>query len=177
MKGKVGMFPLELLSQTIPAYSVAGRFGLDVLGLLWRVRDGADDAGFRLCAYSDLSRLSGIDELFEQGAPSRVERGALRDQVLVVRPRGEFFSNDELALTQVRRQEDRLSIDLTITHVENPNGEPAPRDLYVVLAVDTGKRPPHSLELLFNGRWRDSQGNETPLAGPVAPPQTIEFSD
>jgi hypothetical protein len=171
------MFPLDILSQAVPAYRLADRFGVDVLGLLWPPRDGAGNEGVRLCAYGDLSRPPGIDELFERDAPPSVSSAALRDHVLVVRPRGEFFSTDELALSRVRRQAGRWTIDLAITHVENPNGEPAPRDLYVVLSIEVGNRPPQSLELRFDGWRRDFQGNETPSAEPVAPSQTIRFSE
>lgn len=170
------MFPLDVLSQTTPAYRVAGRFGVDVFCLLWPTRGEPAGEGVRLCAHDDLSRLPDLAELFVRTAPARVERAALRDHALIAHPRGEFFSTDELALAQVQLSENRCSVDLAITHVENPNGIPAPRELYVVLTIEAGSRPPHSLELRFHGRQRDSQGNETPLDAPVAPPLAIELS-
>ena len=171
------MFPLDVLSPKSPTYRLAGRFGIDVLGLLWPTDGKAKGEGVRLCAHGELSRLSSIDGLFGQDASLRVPHKVLRDHVLIVRPRGEFFSTDELTLTQMRRDDDHWAIDLEITRVETPNGIPAPRDLYVVLAINTGDHPPQHLELRFSGHRRDSQGNETPLAEPVSPPQVIEFSE
>lgn len=170
------MFPLDAMSHSLPAHQQAGRLGVDVLGLLWPLRGAAGGEGVRLYASADLARPLDIDALFAQRAPARVPRAALRDHLLVVRPRGEFFGTDELALSQMRWHDDRWSIDLEITRCENQDGEPAPRDLYVVLCVNMGNRPLRSLALQYSGRRRDFKGNETQMAEPVAPAQLIEFS-
>src|SRR5262245_34707370 len=127
------MFLSNLLSRSVPAYRLAGGFGVDVLGLLWPVGDAGGGEGLSLVARADLARPLDLDALFAQPPPSRIYRAALSDHLLVARPRGTFFSTDELSLSQVRRHEDRWTIDLEITHCESQDGEPAPRDLYVLL--------------------------------------------
>lgn len=170
------VFPLDVLERSAPAHQLAGRFGVDVLGLLRPLQASSADEGARLCRYADLARSLDFGAIFGQGAPSRVSRAALRDHVLVVRPRGDFFSTDELALAQLRGPDDQWSLGLEITHCESQDGEPAPRDLYVLLCLEVGDRPLRSLALHFNGRRRDVHGNATPLAAPIAPAQFIEFS-
>jgi hypothetical protein len=171
------MFSLDTLAQAVPASRLGGRFGVEVLGLLYPIRSEVSGRGIRLLAFSDLSRPLDPEELFQRSSPSQGSLASLRDHVLVVCPSGEFFSTDELALLHMRREHDQWSIDLEITHYQNPNLDPEPRDLCIVLSIDAGNRPFRSLVLQFSGRWRDYQGNETPMPKPVAPNQVIEFSD
>jgi hypothetical protein len=171
------MFLSNLLSQTVPAYRLAGGFGIDVLGLLQPVGAAGGGDGLRLYAHADLARPLDLDALFAQPPPARLSRAALSDHLIVARPRGTFISTDELTLSQVRRQEDRCTVDLEITRCESQDGEPAPRVLYVLLCIDVGDRPLQSLTLQFGARRRDVQGSETPLDAPAAPAQTIAFSE
>jgi hypothetical protein len=170
------MLSLDALVRSVPAYQVAGRFAVDVVGILRPPRPGAGDDGPARYRLADAARPLEVEELFAQSAPS-LTPSALGDRALVVRPHGEFLSTDQLALSQVTRDEGLWSIDLEITRSESQDGSPAPRDLYVVLRLDAGRHPLRRLELRFKGRWRDFQGGEKELAEPLSPVQVIEFSD
>jgi hypothetical protein len=171
------MFPLDVLSQTVPSYQVAGRFGVEVMGLFYPRRAAVEPESNRLIPRAELTGLIDLPTRFEQSVRSPISRAALHDQALACRPQGEFFSTDELSGVQIRRDQDQCLIELVLTRHENPDGEAAPRDLYLMLYVEEGNRPLRRLELQFRGRWRDFRGNEIALTEPVAVTQLIEVTD
>jgi hypothetical protein len=173
----MNMFPLNVLSQSVSTFQIAGRVGVDLLGLLLPVRPKTKSKGIRLCSSTKLAGSSHLQTLFDQHGQASVSLSFLRDHLLVARPRGQFFSTDELALKGLRREDDQWSIDVIITHRENQDGEPAPRDLYVVLQIDPGRRPVRSLILQFSGQTRDFYGKETLLSRPIAPVERIKFTN
>jgi hypothetical protein len=171
------MFPLGSVSHRIPAHQIAGRLALDVLCILRDVRDGGHAEGVILCAYTDFADGEDFESVFGRPGTSVVPRHALRNHLLAVRISGEFFSTDRLVPAQMDARSEHWFIDFELTRMENFNGEPAPRELWVLLAIEPGKQPLQSVTLRFQGRLRDFLGNETPIPEPVVAPQTISFSD
>jgi hypothetical protein len=171
------MFPLDALSQSVPSYQAAGRFGVEVMGLFYQRRAAVEPDSNRLIPLADLTGPIDLPARFEQSARSPISRAALHDQALVCRPQDEFFSTDELTGVQIRRDQDQCLIEVVLTRHENPDGEPAPRDLYLVVYVEEGNRPLRRLVLQFSGRRRDFKGNEIALTEPVAVTQHIEVLD
>lgn len=167
---------LDELAQSIPAHQIAGRFGVQLLAVLRPRGEGArgGEGGWRL---QDPARPLDLEGLFARSTPPRVSLASLRERLLVARPRGEFFSLDEVSLRHARREDERLTVELLVTRPESPDGEPAPRDLFILLGIDAGVNPPRRLSLTFDGRGVDTRGNETPLAVTSGEPLTIEFED
>ena len=69
-----------------------------------------------------------------------------------------------------KRGQDRV-LSVLVSRVENPNLEPAPRDLFVVVVVGTVDRP-ERIVVEFAGRLLGVDGNERPLDD-LPPPQVI----
>jgi len=168
------MFPLDILAKAVPAYRLAGRFGMDAFGLLWP-RSANLDEGIRLFPLAGATDAFDPEVFFRQERPLQVSRAMLRNHALLAHPRGEFFSTDKLALSEVKMDGDDYRVGFSVTHFENPNGEPAPRDLYVVLSVEFGDSRPQSLTLHFSGLWRNFRGEETTAAEPAASPLRLNF--
>jgi hypothetical protein len=170
------MFPLELFSKSVPAHRLAGQFGVEAFGVLWPVSHGTGE-GIRFLPLAGVGDSFDPEVLFRGNLPVRVPQAALRDHVLVVRTRGEFFSTDRLAVPDVRVDGDVWWIDFSVTHVESPDGEPAPRDLYVVIAINTGAARLRRLTLQFRARWRSFQGEESAMSDQAAPSEVVEFAE
>ena len=170
----VGGFPLAGWDH---APGQVARLGMDVRLLLRPPGPGRDGVWSYpidgLVPTLDLAAI-GVTE-----GDARVTRAALRDHGLIVRCRGRCFSTDELAITQIRRDGERWSLGLELTHHENQDGEPAPRDLYVLLVVDPGDRPLRAIALDVHERWRDVRAHEIPAPAPAPPPPApvIEITD
>ena len=166
------MFPLDGVVADAAGQRMAGRVGVDLLCVLGPVSaSGAETAA--LVPAAALAGPPAFDTMFNRTG-MRIARASLRDHALVLRARGGFQSTDQVAVAQIDTRGDRWSIGLDIAHVENPNLEPAPRDLYVIVALE-GDRPPGSIAVQFAGRQRDTRGVERPLADPVAPPLIVEL--
>lgn len=170
------MFSLDVLTHLIPTYQIVGRFGVDILAFFYKTIDSVTAEGVRLFNQRDPTQPFNLETVLRQSPLSYVPRTALRDSILVILLRGEFLSADKLAVSQMRRDADQWSVDLEITHFENLDGEPAPRDLCLALSIDMGNDPVPSLVLNFKGHWSDFQGNVTPLPDPVAPSHVIKFT-
>jgi hypothetical protein len=170
------MFPLGSVSHRIPAHQITGRIGLDVLCIFRNLSDADHAERVILCAYTDFANPEALESIFGRPTTSVVPREALRNHVLAVSIQGEFFSTDRLVPAQVDARGDHWLIDFELTRMENFNGEPAPRELWVLLAIEPGKQPLQSLTLRFEGRLCDFLGKETPIPEPVGAPQTISFS-
>jgi hypothetical protein len=149
------MLPLQDLAQTFPAHQIAGRFGLEILGLLWPVSDGPPHEGVRLYTNPDPARPLNLTAVFSQSAPSVISRAVLHDHFVVAACRGEFFSTDKIALIQLNAIGEEWLINLEVTHIENVNAIPAPRALYVLFYIDVGDRPLRSLGLQVTAQWQD----------------------
>lgn len=171
------MFPWDALSQSVPAHYVAGRFGIEMMGLLVPKVASLERDTFRLMPYAMLSGLANISALFERPSPTQVTRMVLRDNALIFRLQGQFSSTDELSAMQVQFEKMQTLIDVVFTRYENQDGDPAPRDLYLLLGIEIGNQSLRRMKLQFSGRMHDFNGNETPLAGTIAAPQIIEVQD
>ena len=145
--------------------------------MLSPVSHGAAGEGIRFVPLARVGDSFEPEALFRIEPATRLMQAALRDHALVVRPRGEFFSTDRLAVSDVRVAGDAWWIDFSVTHVESPDGEPATSDLYVVIAIDVGHARLRSLRLQFNARWRSFQGEESAMDEPAALPELIEFPE
>jgi len=171
------MFSLENLAAAIPAYRHAGRFKLELFALLWPLFENETDEGVWLVPVTALSKIFDPEVLSGWKRSAQVSRAALRNHALVVRPRGQFLSTDKLSLAQLNVEGNRWAVDLALLRSENPDGEPAPRDLYVVLSLDTGDSRPQSLTLHIKGIWQDFRGDESAFTEPVANDVAVEFSE
>ena len=168
------MLSLQDLSQTFAAHEIAGRFGVELLALLMAPSEDGPYSGVRLYSSSEPLNLATV---FAQNALSVVSRAALHDHFLIVACSGEFFATDKLELTQLSANGEEWSSKIEITHFENVNAIPAPRELYLLLSLDVGDRSLRSLELKFIERWRDHKGVEKSLSDSAIQSQTIEFSE
>lgn len=169
------MCTLDALVRAVPAHQVAGRTGVEVLGFVRPPGEGGAGPAVTLHPCAGPGDPQALDAWLAGGAPPPFARAALRDHLLAVRPHGQFLSTDEVALSRTDRDGDRWSIVVEITRSEGGDLVPAPRDLFVVLRIEPGRRPPRILEIRFAGRSRDQEGNESPVAEPMAPPVVIEF--
>jgi hypothetical protein len=165
--------PIEKVSESIAEHQSAGRFVIDALCVLRESGGATGDEFVTLLPHSAFD----FKQLLDQPKAPAVSRGALRDHLLALRVKGEFFSTDRLALAHIDARGDRWLIHWDLIRFNNYNGEAAPRDLWVLLCLEPGKQPLRSLTLSFNGWLRDPNGEETPMPEPVAAPQTIDFSD
>jgi hypothetical protein len=148
---------------------------VEAFGVLWPVSHGGAGEGIRFLPLPTVGDSFDPEVLFRVAPATRAPQTALRDHTIVVRARGEFFSTDRLTVSDVRVEGDAWLIHFSVTHVESPDGEPAPRDLYVVIAIDAGDARLHRLSLQFNARWRSFQGAESAMNEPAALPEVIEF--
>jgi hypothetical protein len=169
------MFPIEMLRSSVPAYRLAGGFGIEAFGLLWPVSDGKAGERIRFLPLAQVGDSFDPAAVFREEFPLQVHPSTLRDHVLVVRPRAEFFSNDRLAVSNVSANDGEWRIDFCVTRVESQDLEPAPRDLYVVIALDAGDALLRRLMLQFKARGRSFQGVESAMNEPAALPEVIEF--
>jgi hypothetical protein len=169
------MFPLQSLSSKVPPHRLAGWFGVEAFGVLLPVTHGAAGEGIRFVPLASVGDSFNPEVLFQTEPATRVQQSVLRDHALVVRARGEFFSTDHLAVSDVRVDGDAWEIHFSVTHVESQDGEPATSDLYVVVAIDAGYARLRSLRLQFNARLRSFQGKESAMDEPAALPEVIEF--
>lgn len=173
---EIDMTPLEKVYQTIPSYQSAGRLTLDVISVLRPVSERAEGELVILGAFTDFATRAGIDWLVDEPGVAAVSRAALRDHVVAVRTRGTVLSTDRIALAQLDARGVGWSVDLDLMRFESFDGEPAPRELWVLLSIEPGDQPLESLTLRFSGRLRDSRGNETLLREPTPAPYTIPFT-
>ena len=171
------MFSLENLSAAIPTYRHAGRFGLDLVALLWPLPENKSDESVWLIPVTVLAKPFDPQGLPAWKGSTQVSRAALRDHALVLRPRGYFLSTDKLSLSRLNVENSRWIIDVLLVRSENTNLEPAPRDLYIVLSFDPGENRPQNLTLHIEGIWRDFQGQESPISELLVSDLTIEFSE
>jgi hypothetical protein len=163
----------EILAQDVPVHRIAGRFGVEALCLLWPASSGPTGEGIRFLPLAKLANSFDPEKSFRDETPLPISQPVLRDHALLVRPRGEFFSTDRLAVSDMRVNGNDWGIDFSVTHFENLDGEPAPCDLYLVIAINTGDVQLQSLMLQFKGRWHSFQGEETEMAEPAAVPVMI----
>lgn len=170
------MSPLDVILQSAPSYQVAGRFGLSVAGLLRPLESPASAGAVGVLALAALSPSTDIDSLFQPGTRSEVARSVLADHILVLQPRGQFLSTDDLSLTGASQHDGRWSIDLMVTRHLSEDGEPAPRTLMVLMHVDVGDLTLRELAVTYHGRQRDFRGSETALPAPLAPAQVITIT-
>src|SRR5438552_924862 len=106
------MLSLDNLVRSVPAHQAAGHFSVDIFGFLKPQGTAAGGEGVRLCPFAGLERPLDLTALFRTSAPLRLSREDLDRHVLVVRPRGEFFTTDELAVVQVSRNAGDWSVEL-----------------------------------------------------------------
>jgi hypothetical protein len=169
------MSGFDAVVQSVSEYRVAGRCGVEILAVLGPRRGGARSD---LAGLHDPARPLDLDEFFPSGATPRISRESLRHQLLVVQPRGEFFSLDKVTLKDLHRDELSLKIELLITRRENPDLDPSPCDLYLIFRFDSSDDPLKSLALDLVLRNFDSVGNETaPPAEGSRQSLHLEFTD
>jgi hypothetical protein len=169
------VFPRDLPID--PPQQIAGQFGLEVRVLLAPVLQSPVPQGVRLLHVRDLAQPLDLAAIFASGEPSPLSRALLRDQALIIHAAGRFWSTDRAILVEVQSRYDHCSLDLEITHVESQDGEPAPRDLYLLLRLDFGDLPVLKLAVQLTERRRDFHGHEAPLDGSATSPVIIEFSE
>jgi len=169
------VFPSDLPID--PPQQIVGRFGLEVRVLLAPVLQPPAAEGARLLHFRDLARPLDLAATFASCKPSPLSRALLRDHALIIHVAGRFCSTDRVLLAQVQLRHDHCSLALEITHVESQDGEPAPRDLYLLLRFDFGALPVPKLAVQLTEHRRDFHGHEAPLDGSATSPVIIEFSE
>jgi hypothetical protein len=167
----------QKLVSTIPDHQIAGRCGFEIFGLLAPQREEITHRGVRLCPQIESEPSLNLDALFARSAAPVISRSALRGNFLVVACEGDFFATDKIALIRLDARGDEWSATIEVTHLENLNAIPAPRDLYILLYIDVGDRRLRILDLNFTARWFDIEGVEKPPPEPAPPSQLIQFSD
>jgi hypothetical protein len=169
------VFPLDDLRPGVPAPGrPATRLALDLVCGLWPETAG-NRADLGLVPLGPLAWPLAFDALAGSGQGS-VSRASLHDHAVIVRARGGFLSTDRVVLARFDAAGDEWSLTLEITHVENPNLDPAPRDLVIVLALALEDATPSRISIEFAGRIRHVRGDVQPLVAPVAPSLGIDVT-
>jgi hypothetical protein len=170
------MSSLDQVYQAIPDYQKAGRLTLDLLTVLLPVSEGVGSELLTLPLLADFSGKKGFDWLAAQPPVPAVSRAALPDHVVAARMSDSILSTDRIALTKLEARGGDWSADLLLTRFENFDGEPAPRQLWILFSMDPGQQPLDSLTLRFSGQFRDNRGNHAPLREPLPSAYTIRFT-
>jgi hypothetical protein len=139
------VFPLDAIVTGTDTRRLAGRLAVDVVFMLVKPGDPGPDPGL----------------------PS--------NRVVVARVQGRFLSTDAVALFAIEDRRDEWGLSVAITRSENPNLEPAPRDLFVVIAFGAAT-PPARVALRFSGRLRAFDDSERPLDDLPPQPQVITIA-
>ncbi|HVZ41825.1 MAG TPA: hypothetical protein VHI13_21265 [Candidatus Kapabacteria bacterium] len=162
------------LIRNFPAHQTNGRCSIDVAGILLPLHDERRREGVRFWYIDASSRPEDLDALFgnEPAVPSAHE-GTV--PAIVVRPPGEFHSIDEFQVQRIEIYSDALRVECMVTEVENVNGIPAPRDLFVVMRLDVDRIHLRTVLLDLKRRTRDATGAETDDDLPAGAPITIEL--
>ena len=173
------MFPLDAISARTPRIARVARFGLDLMAVL-QPPSGQRAGGFRLWPVDPEGNGRPIEPLARlfigSAEPSELPQAALADHMLVAWPEGGFFATDQVVLRALDCAAARWSASLEVTHSDNDDGIPAPRDLFLVLGISSDGQLPTALILRFATRHRDVQGAEIVIEPSAHPEMRITFA-
>lgn len=159
------MFPFDELAQREPSRWPAGRLAIDLLALL-RPASGARETRVRVVPRGHLAAALASESFIGVTASVPVSSASLREGCLVARVPGDFLASDRAVPLHMALRGTAWSVDFDVVHVENPNLDAMPCDLWVVLGLHAGEPAPHSLRLGFPARWVGADGaalaRETP---------------
>lgn len=162
------MFPFDGFAQGGPGRWPAGRLAIDLLALL-RPVSGAKEIRLRVVPRSQLEAVLASASFIGVTASVPVPSASLREGCLVARVPGDFHAGDRAAPLRMALQGERWSVDIDIVHTHNPNLEPAPCDLWLVLGLHADAPAPRSLRLGFPARRVGADGQAPSDGTPVQP--------